>query len=60
MIQPDRTLKPIDKTIRKFANVAELEGIKALEYRYRQSRPVHEGCVRDEGRGFVRFERAPR
>jgi hypothetical protein len=32
----------VDKTIRKYATVAELNDIKAQEYRYWQSRPVHE------------------
>jgi len=32
----------MDKTIRKFAGVANLDEIKADEYRYWQSRPVHE------------------
>ena len=32
----------MDKTIRKYATLAELDDIKAEEYRYWQSRPVHE------------------
>jgi len=32
----------MDKTIRKYASVADLDEIKAEEYRYWQSRPVHE------------------
>jgi hypothetical protein len=32
----------MDKTIRKYASVAALNDIKADEYRYWQSRPVHE------------------
>ena len=32
----------MDKTIRKFAGVANLDKIKAEEYRYWQSRPVQE------------------
>ena len=32
----------MDKTIRKHASVAELDQIKAQEYRYWQSRPVYE------------------
>jgi hypothetical protein len=32
----------MDKTIRKHATLAELDEIKAEEYRYWQSRPVHE------------------
>jgi hypothetical protein len=32
----------MDKTIRKYADVADLDEIKTLEYRYWQSRPVHE------------------
>jgi hypothetical protein len=32
----------MDKTIRKYASVADLEEIKADEYRYWQSRPLHE------------------
>ena len=32
----------MDKTIRKYASVSELDKIKAEEYRYWQSRPVHE------------------
>ena len=43
--QPERTSVPtknrMDKTIRKYA-FAELDEIKAQEYRYWQSRPVHE------------------
>jgi hypothetical protein len=38
MLQPKR----MDKTIRKYASVADLDEIKADEYRYWQSRPVHE------------------
>ena len=38
MVQPKR----MDKTIRKYASIAELDRIKAREYRYWQSRPVHE------------------
>jgi hypothetical protein len=34
--------EPVDKTIRKYSSVAELDGIKAEEYRYWQNRPVHE------------------
>ncbi len=37
MVQPER----MDKTIRKHASVAELDQIKAQEYRYWQSRPVY-------------------
>ena len=37
-VKPER----MDKTIRKYASVAELDEIKAQEYRYWQSRPVHE------------------
>jgi hypothetical protein len=32
----------MDKTIRKYASVADLDAIKAEEYRYWQSRPVYE------------------
>ena len=32
----------MDKTIRKYTGVATLDEIKADEYRYWQSRPVHE------------------
>ena len=32
----------MDKTIRKFTSLAALDEIKAEEYRYWQSRPVHE------------------
>ena len=32
----------MDKTIRKYARVAQLDEIKADEYRYWQSRPVQE------------------
>jgi len=32
----------MDKTIRKYADVSDLDAIKAQEYRYWQSRPVHE------------------
>jgi hypothetical protein len=32
----------MDKTIRKFSGLASLDEIKAEEYRYWQSRPVHE------------------
>jgi hypothetical protein len=38
MVKPER----MDKTIRKYSRVAELDDIKAGEYRYWQSRPVHE------------------
>lgn len=38
MLQAER----MDKTIRKYANFADLDEIKAQEYRYWQSRPVHE------------------
>jgi len=38
MVQTER----VDKTIRKYASVADLDEIKAEEYRYWQSRPVHE------------------
>jgi hypothetical protein len=38
MVQPER----MDKTIRKYACVADLDQIKAREYRYWQSRRVHE------------------
>ena len=38
MVQTER----VDKTIRKYASVAELDDITAEEYRYWQSRPVHE------------------
>jgi hypothetical protein len=51
----------MDKTIRKYAGIAALDEIKAQEYRYWQSRPVHErieavseptpSYVRDEGHG---------
>ena len=36
----DTTL--MDKSIRKYAGIAEPDEIKAQEYRYWQSRPVHE------------------
>jgi hypothetical protein len=32
----------MDKTIRKYKSVADLDEIKADEYRYWQSRPLHE------------------
>jgi hypothetical protein len=32
----------MDKTIRKYASVTDLDEIKADEYRYWQSRPLHE------------------
>jgi hypothetical protein len=32
----------MDKIIRKYAGVAQLDEIKADEYRYWQSRPLHE------------------
>ena len=32
----------MDKTIRKYAGVAQLDEIKAEEYRYWQSRPAYE------------------
>ena len=32
----------MDKTIRKYAGVAQLDEVKADEYRYWQSRPVQE------------------
>ena len=38
MVQTER----MDKTIRKYAGVAQLDEIKADEYRYWQSRPVQE------------------
>jgi hypothetical protein len=38
MVQPER----MDKTIRKYNSFAEIHEIKAKEYRYWQSRPVHE------------------
>jgi hypothetical protein len=38
MLQPKR----MDKTIRKYARIADLDEIKADEYRYWQSRPLHE------------------
>jgi hypothetical protein len=38
MLKPKR----VDKTIRKYASVSDLDEIKADEYRYWQSRPVHE------------------
>jgi len=38
LLQPER----MDKTVRKYAGVAALDEIKAREYRYWQSRPVHE------------------
>ena len=57
LVQPGR----MDKTIRKYAGVGALDEIKAQEYRYWQSRPLHErtdavselntSYVRDEGRG---------
>ena len=38
LVQPER----MDKTVRKYAGVSQLDEIKADEYRYWQSRPVHE------------------
>jgi hypothetical protein len=38
MLQPKR----MDKTIRKYTSLAGLDEVKADEYRYWQSRPVHE------------------
>jgi hypothetical protein len=38
MLQPRR----MDKTLRKYASVADLDEIKADEYRYWQSRPLYE------------------
>ena len=38
MLQPKR----MDKTIRKYTSLADLDEIKADEYRYWQSRPLHE------------------
>ena len=32
----------MDKTIRKYSNLTGLDEIKADEYRYWQSRPIHE------------------
>ena len=32
----------VDKTIRKHASLAEMDEIKVQEYRYWQSRPIHE------------------
>jgi len=32
----------MDKTVRKYAGVSQLDEVKADEYRYWQSRPVHE------------------
>jgi len=32
----------MDKTIRKYTSLADLDEIKADEYRYWQSRPLHE------------------
>ena len=32
----------MDKTIRKYSRIADLDEIKADEYRYWQSRPLHE------------------
>ncbi len=32
----------MDKTIRKFDSIADLDRLKAEEYRYWQSRPAHE------------------
>jgi hypothetical protein len=32
----------VDKTIRKYTSIAGFDEIKAEEYRYWQSRPVHE------------------
>jgi hypothetical protein len=34
--------KDMDKTIRKYSSIADLDEIKADEYRYWQSRPLHE------------------
>jgi len=34
--------KRVDKTIRKYKDISALDEIKAEEYRYWQSRPVHE------------------
>lgn len=47
----------MDKAIRKYARLADLDEIKAEEYRYWQSRPVHERTdavselTQAEGRG---------
>ena len=38
MVKPER----VDKTIRKYASLSDLDEVKAQEYRYWQSRPVHE------------------
>jgi len=38
LVQPER----MDKTVRKYAGVSQLDEVKADEYRYWQSRPVHE------------------
>jgi hypothetical protein len=38
MLQPKR----MDKTIRKYSSIAGLDEVKADEYRYWQSRPLHE------------------
>ena len=38
MLQPERMVK----TIRKYSSIADLDEIKADEYRYWQGRPVHE------------------
>jgi hypothetical protein len=35
-------MESMDKTIRKYSSVANLDEIKEREYRYWQSRPVHE------------------
>lgn len=32
----------MDKTIRKYSSLADLDEIKNAEYRYWQSRPIHE------------------
>ena len=37
-----KLMERMDKTIRKYASVADLDEIKAEEYRYWQSRPVYE------------------
>jgi hypothetical protein len=38
MVQAER----MDKTIRKYSGIAGLDEVKADEYRYWQSRPLHE------------------
>ena len=38
MVKPER----VDKTIRKYTSLSDLDEVKAQEYRYWQSRPVHE------------------